>query len=315
MEEKKEYFENISRILDRALKVNNKTEEDLKENIMIVKKWVKTQPHLPEMPDDHTITSFLIMNKFSVENVKQKIGMYYTMRSLYPDYFENKHPLSPCMQHTMDKIARDNNIIPRSFLLKSPIPGERAKRILERARRVLIRSQINYHRWKRSTLMQDVTERFEEIRRETLEDYHGKIFAKIEKSFTTKFLGGEFCFQKVFNNNIKQIHLLNYPPFAEPVLNLTKKLLNPKIAQRITLHKSTDTIKDYISKDILPKDYGGTGPSLREYSEIWKQKFTEYKGRFDTLDTLRVNEKLRPSPLINDEVLGYYGHFKKVDID
>ncbi|XP_074030263.1 retinol-binding protein pinta isoform X2 [Leptinotarsa decemlineata] len=269
MEEKKEYFENISRILDRALKVNNKTEEDLKENIMIVKKWVKTQPHLPEMPDDHTITSFLIMNKFSVENVKQKIDMYYTMRSLYPDYFENKHPLSPCMQHTMDKTCY------------VPMP-----KATDEEYRVII-SHI-----------------FDENPEFDIITFFSLIFNVTEVRIKEDYNVGDIVIHDFKNVNLGHLaqctptHIKNYTTILE-----------------ITLHKSTDTIKDYISKDILPKDYGGTGPSLREYSEIWKQKFTEYKGRFDTLDTLRVNEKLRPSPLINDEVLGYYGHFKKVDID
>ncbi|XP_023024466.1 retinol-binding protein pinta [Leptinotarsa decemlineata] len=306
MEEKKQYFENISRVLERGLKVNNKTEEDLKENIMIVKKWVETQPHLPEMPDDHMITSFLIMNKFSVENVKQKIDMYYTMRSLYPDYFENKHPLSPCMQDTMDKMC---------FI---PMP-----KATDEEYRVIIfcifeenadLNIINFY-----SLLYNVIE----VRMK--EDYNvGDIMVYDCKNLNlghlaqctpTQIKNYSTILEKAFNNNIKQIHLLNYPSFAEPVINLARRLLNPKIAQRFFFHKSTDTIQDYVSKDILPKDYGGTGLTLREYNEIWRQKFTDYKERFDILNTLRVNEELRPSPLINDEVLGYYGHFKKVAID
>nr|XP_023025310.1 uncharacterized protein LOC111513342 [Leptinotarsa decemlineata] len=123
------------------------------------------------------------------------------------------------------------------------------------------------------------------------------------------------CLQKAFNSNIKQLHLLNYPSIAEPVVTLAKKLLNPKIAQRFYFHKETDTILNYVSKDVLPRDYGGDGLSLREYSEIWKRKFQDYKGRFDILEKLRVDESLRPTPLVNDDVLGYYGNFKKVNVD
>ncbi|XP_074030264.1 retinol-binding protein pinta isoform X3 [Leptinotarsa decemlineata] len=246
------------------------------------------------------------MNKFSVENVKQKIDMYYTMRSLYPDYFENKHPLSPCMQHTMDKTC---------YVPMPKATDEEYRVIISH----IFDENPEFDIITFFSLIFNVTEvRIKEdynVGDIVIHDFKNVNLGHLAQCTPTHIKNYTTILEKVFNNNIKQIHLLNYPPFAEPVLNLTKKLLNPKIAQRITLHKSTDTIKDYISKDILPKDYGGTGPSLREYSEIWKQKFTEYKGRFDTLDTLRVNEKLRPSPLINDEVLGYYGHFKKVDID
>lgn len=41
----------------------------------------------------------------------------------------------------------------------------------------------------------------------------------------------------------------------------------------------------------------------------------DYKSYFDHLDTLRVDENLRPENLIDDDFLGVYGNFKKLDID
>lgn len=48
---------------------------------------------------------------------------------------------------------------------------------------------------------------------------------------------------------------------------------------------------------------------------MWKAKLIEYYPRFDQLATMRVKEELRPNPLNNDEILGYYGNFKKLDVD
>lgn len=83
--------------------------------------------------------------------------------------------------------------------------------------------------------------------------------------------------------------------------------------------------------DELPKDYGGNGPSLQKLAGMSKnvffysikyqfpddlqEKFSEYQNRFDLLDKLRVNENLRPEPLINDEMLGFHGNFKKLNVD
>lgn len=41
----------------------------------------------------------------------------------------------------------------------------------------------------------------------------------------------------------------------------------------------------------------------------------EYYQRYEDLAKMRVDEKLRPIPLKNDEFLGYYGNFKKINVD
>lgn len=84
---------------------------------------------------------------------------------------------------------------------------------------------------------------------------------------------------------------------------------------------------------MLPSDYGGTEKSIEQlhgtdtilvYTVVWfefleltQRRFRSYQERFDLLDELRVNESLRPSELEkeNDEILGFHGNFKKLDID
>ncbi|XP_074030345.1 uncharacterized protein [Leptinotarsa decemlineata] len=102
MDTTSDYFEDLPIVLEKGLKKNGRTIEDLKKDIHIVKEWIQTQPHFPETPDDNTIVNFLFMNKFSIENVKNKFDMYYTIRTVLPEFFRNKHPLQSRMQNTMD---------------------------------------------------------------------------------------------------------------------------------------------------------------------------------------------------------------------
>lgn len=41
----------------------------------------------------------------------------------------------------------------------------------------------------------------------------------------------------------------------------------------------------------------------------------EYSPRFDALRNLRVDENLRPYKLKDDGIFGFYGNFKRLDVD
>jgi hypothetical protein len=48
---------------------------------------------------------------------------------------------------------------------------------------------------------------------------------------------------------------------------------------------------------------------------LMQVKLEEFQYRFDQLDQMRVDESLRPEKLVNNDILGFYGNFKKLDVD
>lgn len=44
-----ELFKNIDELRQKAYKIHNKTEKEVNEHVEIIKKWLETQPHLPEI--------------------------------------------------------------------------------------------------------------------------------------------------------------------------------------------------------------------------------------------------------------------------
>lgn len=52
-----------------------------------------------------------------------------------------------------------------------------------------------------------------------------------------------------------------------------------------------------------------------DFSALWARKFEEYYDRFEALQNMKVDESLRPTPLENDDMLGFYGNFKKLSVD
>lgn len=47
--------------------------------------------------DDNMIEMFLVTNKFSIERTKERLDMYYTIRSLIPEIYEHSNPLQSPM--------------------------------------------------------------------------------------------------------------------------------------------------------------------------------------------------------------------------
>jgi hypothetical protein len=84
---------------------------------------------------------------------------------------------------------------------------------------------------------------------------------------------------------------------------------------QIQVHQDTECLRQLLGNNSLPADYGGNGPSLQDLNDLIMLKFEDYQERFDQLDKMRVDENLRPEQLNNDEILGFYGNFRKLNVD
>ncbi|KAJ3644408.1 hypothetical protein Zmor_022141 [Zophobas morio] len=82
----------------------NRTEVMVNTDAETIKKWMKTQQHFPEEMDNSQIKNFLLLNKFSIEKTKRKIDMYYTIRSLLPDFYVTSNPKLENMQQALDQV-------------------------------------------------------------------------------------------------------------------------------------------------------------------------------------------------------------------
>lgn len=76
--------------------------------------------------------------------------------------------------------ARDNDIIPIGFRLRPPVPGVRANKIMRDASKALIRSQIDYRRFRKATLLDDAIQRYEELSEYLSEETQEAIFRKVD---------------------------------------------------------------------------------------------------------------------------------------
>ncbi|CAG9854764.1 unnamed protein product [Phyllotreta striolata] len=306
-----EVLENIDSETRRKIFAEfGKTDEDVAKDREIVSEWLKTQAHLPETPARNMIDLFLIFNKFSVEITKQKLDMYYTVRSVFPDFFDNIHPNSAVMRNNynssniivLPKLTEDFS---RCFVYTfEDVPTD------EHFVEALVGKTLNVQEVR---IHEDLSaHQYVIIDFKNLKLENALKFTPSNVKITTTLL------EKVYSNRLKQIHFLNFHPAVNILMKLAKLFMKPKLIDRIKIHESPDTLKNYIPSRILPSDFGGEEKSISELNDMWREKLEEYQSRFDLLAKMRVNENKRPVPLESlDEVdrLGMQGTFKKLDID
>ncbi|KAJ3652774.1 hypothetical protein Zmor_018710 [Zophobas morio] len=79
---------------------------------------------------------------------------------------------------------------------------------------------------------------------------------------------------------------------------------------------SEDTIiKEKFPEDFLPVEFGGKGISLETLQEMMVSEYEQHVSFFEHLEKFKVDESRRPAKLENDEMLGFYGNFKKLNVD
>jgi hypothetical protein len=89
-------------LLEHAKKELNEDPKRRADDVRALREWLKKQPHIRAEPDDQMLITFLRGCKFRMEKTKEKIDMFYTMRTAIPDFFKERDlrraDLKQCLQ-------------------------------------------------------------------------------------------------------------------------------------------------------------------------------------------------------------------------
>ncbi|XP_017771307.1 PREDICTED: alpha-tocopherol transfer protein-like [Nicrophorus vespilloides] len=286
------------------LKIRGKTLEQLPEDVDIIKKWLKTQPHLPLLPTDRQIVCFLVMNKFSIERTKEKIDCNYTIKALIPDFF-TKPPSHPDIQKAIGVFSY--GILPKLSKNLNRIYVGR----LENAEDLNVTNTYSY------LCMLFEMRTYCDF---SNSDEYIYDFSYFPMSALTKFNPMDIkrllsVIEKIYSNRMAAIHYINLPAYAQTLISLIKSLLKPKIRERFHVHNSYESLREFFDDDQIPQEWGGSGQTFAELRENMRKLCLEYDGCIKETYSAKVDESLRPNKLINDDVLGYHGNFKKLQVD
>ncbi|CAH1107950.1 unnamed protein product [Psylliodes chrysocephalus] len=225
-------------------KQHDKSRDAVKKDIEIIKNWIKTQPHLPNTLSDHQIQSFLLIGRGSVEKVKPKIDMYYTMRSRFPDVFEESHPKSKRILEA----KRHMYIIPLPKL-----HFDLSRILIFKLKDIADPSQMDPYAIF-AHLINIVEIRFFEdfcSGHVVLFDLEHCKFNHITKVSPSYIKNAYTIGERALTTRVHGIHLLNAPKYFDQVVMLVKSIVKQKMANKLNGTVSLRNIKTFLTKGSL----------------------------------------------------------------
>ncbi|XP_044738905.1 alpha-tocopherol transfer protein-like [Chrysoperla carnea] len=290
-----------------VLKLFNKSEQSVKNDLKILREWLKHQPHLPEI-DDARLERLLVQRKFSIERAKQTIDAHFTIRDQAPELFENRDPTSDELKKSFRMISwiplkDQNDQYQRPFIAK--IFAEDPKDIDSTAHikyNFIMQDIMLHHDYSNgSHLIFDL----KDLKLVYMTIFSPAILAKSLK-----------VHMEAYGLRIAGLHIVFPPPFIDAVLGVIRSLLKEKLLKRVHIHKDLESLHKIIPKKILPKDYGGEADELLKIRDDWEKHIETWRPWLIKESKVRVDESKRPKESKTPNLLGsIHGTFKKLDID
>lgn len=73
----------------------NEKPERINEDLNVLRQWIAKSPHLRSRIDDQFLIAFLRGCKYSLERAKEKLDMFYTVRTMSPELIRTRDPENP----------------------------------------------------------------------------------------------------------------------------------------------------------------------------------------------------------------------------
>ncbi|XP_075992120.1 alpha-tocopherol transfer protein-like [Anticarsia gemmatalis] len=299
----------------KAEKEINEKPQRVASDIAAIREWLKKQSHLELVqPTDQWLIAFLRGSKFSLERCKEKMEMYYTLKTIVPEFFADKDPCGARIQEIL-KLG--------VFLPLKNCPKEDAPRSC--IMRLGIFDPSKYHLSDLIKVAFMVTEilmleddNFTVAGEEVvvdLKDVGITVLSQWTPALAKKIIS---CFEKALPVRMKINHILNTPVGFETAYTIFKSFLGEKLKKRIKVHnKNYSDMYKTIPKNILPVEYGGTDGGLQELTDHWKAKVESYRDWFLQQEEARSDESKRSDgiPKNSATLFGIEGSFRKLEVD
>ncbi|KAH9643496.1 hypothetical protein HF086_015644, partial [Spodoptera exigua] len=294
-------------------------------------------PHLPHISDEYVIL-FLHSNYYKVKETKDTIECYFTLRANTPDLFTNRDPFAPKNKAILDitnlasKCSTVENILQLANLLGSLEPKYPApithmvgfpNKTAEGYNVLLYRlaefdySKLNFADAVRVFCMfNDV-----KLSEDRLSDGYIVIFDMKGCSLghlTRVTLPALRAFMHYIQNahpcRLKKIHVVHTVSFINQVMCLVKPLIHSNLLN--LLNFSSEGPESVVDKELLPEDFGGPLPPVKQLHEEQRKNMEEnYREWLIETEIFKADEKKRIKKPSKGMFASFTSSFKSLDID
>ncbi|CAB3231192.1 unnamed protein product [Arctia plantaginis] len=287
----------------------NENPQTVSSDLQHLKEWISKQPHLRARTDDQWLIALLRGCKFSLERVKKKIDLYYTLRSTAPDItlrikptdrkFLDFFKLGTCLILPKPK----DKLMPRVVVIRGSLYNIATHSVAD------VMCMLHY--LVQILVVEDDVASVLGIK--LIIDYEGATMNHLAQA-TPLLKKMTAVAQDSMPLRLKGSHHINLPSGIEKIFTLVSGFLNEKAKQRLKIHKSYEELKEHFPTEIIPKDYGGAGKTFAEITEYWVSKIKEYQPWMKMEEGLGTDELKRIGPPVTEDIMGE-GSFRQLAID
>lgn len=256
---------------------------DTKKLIEEFKQWATKQKDFPKEIEDRIYLRFLHSCYYDLEKAKNALELFISLRNDSPELLCNRDPQSPDIQKTLRivnltqyKISGNRNL----WIWQLNDPGLDNYDYLTDAKVFVLASDV----W---LLHNDFLEEGDVIIMD-IKDISLKFLTKFNVSIAKKITKYQ---EEAMPIRLEQIHIVNCPPFIDMLYGLIKPFMK-KTSSLLNFHSpNSNTLYNFLSKEELPADFGGTQPKMEDFMKIEVERFMNNRDRLMDDNLWRVNKK------------------------
>ncbi|KAJ0173146.1 hypothetical protein K1T71_011322 [Dendrolimus kikuchii] len=274
--------------------------ERLNEALDILENWIKKQDHF--VKKDYSrgyLERTLISTKGSVERAKLRLDKLCTFRTLMPNFFcnsdikEQYECLATALVHGhLTRQTHDNfRVYVMKMISEDPI---NPANMLKYYKYIIAASEyVKKNDYSKGYVL--------------IMDYTGiNLVTLVTKVSPIDLHQTMMLLTEGYGMRIKGIHIITPSRMVDALITLLKQVLSAKVAERIHIHKTIDTVYKHVEKEILPQDY-----------EAWFEVLssTEYTKYLNEMNEACTNESCRQREKFHEQYLGIPGSFRSLSVD